>query len=304
MRHDRKPPRFFKGPYSGLSKSHSRGSSSQEKSSSGSGSGTSSFRGPIKCFRYGGPHMLRDCPHLRTNCRNCGKLRHTANVCWSLKKSGSTSSAQRPESRRSTGPSTGLKPSILRRVFAMSRAKASHLNLYITELPCNVVVTTSTGKPVVTSWVCLGYAIMVHGRKFEVDLICLPLSQLDVILGMDWLAANHVLLDCREKTLIFGASMLEVSRLLSHGAWENAVEAKAFMVMFSMEAESVVELECIPVVREFLEVFPKDVSELPPEREIEFTIDLILGASPISMAPYRMSPVELAEVKKQVEDLL
>ncbi|XP_027357482.1 uncharacterized protein LOC113866883 [Abrus precatorius] len=165
-------------------------------------------------------------------------------------------------------------------------------------------MTIPMGKSVVTSWVCLGCATMVHGREFEVDLICLPLSQLDVILGMDWLAANHVLLDCREKMLIFGASMLEVLRLLSHGIWENAVKAKAFMVMFSLEVESAVELECIPVVREFLEVFPEDVSELPPKREIEFTIDLIPGASPISVAPYRMSPVELAEVKKQVEDLL
>ncbi|XP_027368288.1 uncharacterized protein LOC113874256 [Abrus precatorius] len=166
------------------------------------------------------------------------------------------------------------------------------------------MVTTPMGKPVVTSWVCLGCAIMVHGREFEVDLICLPLSQLDVILGIDWLAINHVSLDCREKTLIFGASMSEVPRLLSHGAWENTVEAKAFMVMFSMEAESAMEPECIPVVKEFLEVFLEDVSELPPEKEIEFAIDVIPGASPISVAPYRMSLVELAEVKKQVEDLL
>ncbi|XP_027337292.1 uncharacterized protein LOC113850992 [Abrus precatorius] len=124
--------------------------------------------------------------------------------------------------------------------------------------------------------------------EFEVDLICLPLSQLDVILGMDWLAANHVLLDCREKTLIFGATVAEVPRLMSQGAWENMVNAKAFMIMFSMEAECVVEPEYIPIVKDFL----------------EFTIDLILGASPISVAPYRMSPVELVEVKKQVEDLL
>ncbi|XP_027357468.1 ATP-dependent RNA helicase glh-1-like [Abrus precatorius] len=121
----RRPPKFSKGPYSSSSKSHSRGSSSQKKSSSGSGSGTSSFRGPIKYFRCGGPHMLRDCPHPRTNCGNCGKLGHTANVCWSPKKSGSTSSAQRPKSRGSTGPSTGPKPSISGRVFAMSRAEAS-----------------------------------------------------------------------------------------------------------------------------------------------------------------------------------
>ncbi|XP_027337198.1 uncharacterized protein LOC113850873 [Abrus precatorius] len=319
--------------------SQSRGSSSQEKSS-GSGSGSSSFRGPLKCFRCGGPHMVKDCPWSRITCSNCGKLGHIANECWAAKRSGSASVAQRPESRGSTGPSTGQKPSIPGRVFAMSGAEASQseelirgkciikgrlldvlfdsgathsfifvdcvksLNLYVTELPCNVVVTTPTGKPVVMSWVCLGCAMMVHGKEFEVDLICLPLSQLDVILGIDWLAANHVLLDYRERTLIFDVTMAEVPRLMSQGAWENMVNAKAFMVMFSMEAKSVVEPEYIPVVRDFLEVFPEDISELPPEREIEFAINLIPGASPISVAPYKMSPVELAKVKKQVEDLL
>ena len=58
------------------------------------------------------------------------------------------------------------------------------------------------------------------------------------------------------------------------------------------------------VVREFPEVFPEDISSLPPEREIKFSIDLVPGARPISIAPYKMSPVELAELKKQLEELL
>ena len=57
-------------------------------------------------------------------------------------------------------------------------------------------------------------------------------------------------------------------------------------------------------MNEFPEVFLEDVSELPPEREVEFTIDLIPGTSMVSMAPYRMSASELAELKKQLEELL
>ena len=49
----------------------------------------------------------------------------------------------------------------------------------------------------------------------------------------------------------------------------------------------------IPVVREFPDVFPHHIAGLPPEREVEFTIDLILGAEPISIPPYRMAPAEL-----------
>jgi len=64
------------------------------------------------------------------------------------------------------------------------------------------------------------------------------------------------------------------------------------------------KLEDIPIVREFPDVFPEDLSGLPPDREIEFSIDLLPGSSPISKAPYRMAPVELRELKAQLQELL
>ena len=60
----------------------------------------------------------------------------------------------------------------------------------------------------------------------------------------------------------------------------------------------------IPVVREFPDVFPDDIAGLPPDREVEFTIDLIPGTEPISIPPYRMAPAELRELKAQLEELL
>ncbi|MCI47681.1 cellular nucleic acid-binding protein, partial [Trifolium medium] len=57
-------------------------------------------------------------------------------------------------------------------------------------------------------------------------------------------------------------------------------------------------------MNEFLDVFPDDITSLLPEREIEFSIDLVSGAQPISVAPYRMSSVELRELKTQLEELL
>ena len=60
----------------------------------------------------------------------------------------------------------------------------------------------------------------------------------------------------------------------------------------------------IPVVREFPDVFPDDIVGLPPDREVDFTIDLILGIVPISIPPYRMAPAELRELKAQLEELL
>ena len=58
------------------------------------------------------------------------------------------------------------------------------------------------------------------------------------------------------------------------------------------------------IVRDFLEVFPEDLPGLPPNREIEFVIELVLGTSPISKAPYRMVPTELKELKTQLQELL
>ncbi|XP_020963446.1 uncharacterized protein LOC110265037 [Arachis ipaensis] len=64
------------------------------------------------------------------------------------------------------------------------------------------------------------------------------------------------------------------------------------------------ELDQIPMVRDFPEVFPKDIPEFPPQREIEFEIELVPGARPVSIAPYRMALIELAELKTQLEELL
>src|ERR1044072_868259 len=76
------------------------------------------------------------------------------------------------------------------------------------------------------------------------------------------------------------------------------------MLYSSTEVKGKAKSDELPVVNEFPEVFPEDVSELPPEREVEFTLDLIPGTSPVPMAPYRMSASELSEVKKKLEELL
>ena len=68
-------------------------------------------------------------------------------------------------------------------------------------------------------------------------------------------------------------------------------------------AEASPDLIPIPVVCEFLDVFPKDLPGLPPDREVEFSIELEPGTAPISRRPYRMAPMELAEMK-QLEELM
>ena len=73
------------------------------------------------------------------------------------------------------------------------------------------------------------------------------------------------------------------------------------MVVHQLEGKS---LEDIPVVRDFPDVFPDDISGLPPDRDVEFKIELQPGTAPISRRPYKMAPPELAEMKKQLNELL
>lgn len=66
-----------------------------------------------------------------------------------------------------------------------------------------------------------------------------------------------------------------------------------------MEEKSKAKFEEIPILREFGDVFPEDLPWIPLSREIELTIDLLPGTSPISKAPCRMAPLELKELKDQ-----
>lgn len=63
-------------------------------------------------------------------------------------------------------------------------------------------------------------------------------------------------------------------------------------------------LHFISVVNEFLKVFPNDLPGVPPDREIDFRINLVLGTCPIFIPPYRMTPVELKEIKEKLRDIL
>ena len=63
-------------------------------------------------------------------------------------------------------------------------------------------------------------------------------------------------------------------------------------------------MDDVPVVNEFSDEFPDELPGLPPNREIEFSIDLAPGIEPVSKAPYRMAPVEMKELESQIQDLL
>ncbi|XP_028758655.1 uncharacterized protein LOC114717613 [Neltuma alba] len=172
-------------------------------------------------------------------------------------------------------------------------------------------VSTKAGATVLTTQVCLSLVLKFENYESVIDLICLPLKGIDVIIGMDWLSANNAILDCKRKmvTLPLCTTIVEaINGLL----WLSATQTtkciqkgcQAYAVFFFVSTDKEVGIDQIDVVKEFPEVFPKKISDLSPEREVEFSIELVPGTTPISKAPYRMSPSKLAELKKQIKKLL
>ncbi|KAL8133885.1 hypothetical protein AgCh_009088 [Apium graveolens] len=134
------------------------------------------------------------------------------------------------------------------------------------------------------------------------DLIPFQLGEFDVILGMDWLSQHKANIDCKKRKIAMHTknnvrinyqgqkqekkflSLLEAKKLLGQGC-------KAYLAHIIDTEKEAPNLDEIPIFREFPDVFPDELPGFPLDREIEFSIDLIHGAGPVSKAPYRMAPV-------------
>ncbi|XP_075486273.1 uncharacterized protein LOC142525872 [Primulina tabacum] len=144
------------------------------------------------------------------------------------------------------------------------------------------------------------------------------MSDFDCILGMDTLSNYRATVDCfhgvvrfrpyyGSKWNFYGSdsqsciplvSAMKMFRILSTGN-------EGFMI-YALDATQGKRFEVsdIPVVKEFPDVFPDEIPGFPPQREIDFSIELVPGTNPISRAPYRLAPAELKELKEQLQDLL
>jgi len=138
-----------------------------------------------------------------------------------------------------------------------------------------------------------------------VNLVWLPLEGLEVILEMDWLSINHVVIDCGRRIIVFPETEGKELVKSQEAVKEMKQGSTCFVIMAQEKKISIKEqISRIPVVDEHADVFPYEIPELPPCKNIDFSIDLIPGAGPVSAATYIMAPTELAELKKQIEDLL
>jgi len=130
---------------------------------------------------------------------------------------------------------------------------------------------------------------------FPANQIVLNSSGIDVILGMYWMGGCNGVINCAKR------SMQLTSPQGDRVEFVATLPSAEHCVVNQLEGT---RLEDIRVVCEFLDVFPDDLPGMPPDRDIEFVIDLLPGTAPISKRPYRMAVNELEELKKQLKELL
>lgn len=191
---------------------------------------------------------------------------------------------------------------------------AKRANLFSQEVSRSVQVS-SPGGIISSSVVCLGCAISIDGEEFVANLIVIPLPLFDVILGMDWLNRYRAVISCFWKTITLEApsgeemvfqgsapphSLFVMSRLFPG---QRAVKTGLLWALAEKSSKPLV-IEDVPVVRDYPDVFPAELPGMPPERDVEFRIDLVPGTQPISRAPYRLARPFQEELKKQLDDLL
>ncbi|GJY31573.1 putative reverse transcriptase domain-containing protein, partial [Tanacetum coccineum] len=111
-----------------------------------------------------------------------------------------------------------------------------------------------------------------------------------------WLSYHRAVIDCYEKIVRIPLSNGEILEVQGERPEKDPGS------LTCIKADEM-KLDDIRVVRDFPEVFPDDLSGLPPVREIEFRIDLILGASPVVKSPYRLAPSEMLELSNQLKEL-
>ncbi|GJT42077.1 putative reverse transcriptase domain-containing protein [Tanacetum coccineum] len=120
------------------------------------------------------------------------------------------------------------------------------------------------------------------------------LGSFDAIIGMDWLAKYQAVIVCVEKIVCipWGSETLVV-----HGDGSNRGNETRLNIISCTKTQKYMLKEYFP------EVFPEDLSGLPPTRQVELKIDLLPGAATVAWAPYRLASSELKELSDQLKEL-
>nr|GEZ22974.1 putative reverse transcriptase domain-containing protein [Tanacetum cinerariifolium] len=203
----------------------------------------------------------------------------------------------------------------------VSTAFSSLININPSTLDYSYDVELADGQIIGVNTVIRGCTLNFLNCPFNIDLMPIELGIFDVIIGMDWLKTYHAMIVCDEKivrvpfgneTLIIRCdgsnngnqlniiSCTKTQKYLLKGYHVFLANITTKMIKDKSEEK---RLKDVPIVRDILKVFLEDLPGLPPTRQVEFQIDLILGAAPVARAPYRLAQSEMKEFLDQLQEL-
>ncbi|GKD79184.1 putative reverse transcriptase domain-containing protein [Tanacetum coccineum] len=277
------------------------------------------------CFECGAPgHFKRDCPKLKNKDGRNGNAQGWVYTDGNAEKKGNAS--RDPDSNVVTGTfllnnryASILFDTVADRSF-ISTAFSSLIDIAPTLLENSYDVELADGKIVEIDTIMRGCTLNFLNHPFNIDLMPVELGSFDVIIIMDWLRRCHAVIVCDEKlvripygneTLTFHSNDGRESRLTiiscSKAQEYMAKGCKIFLAHISAKKEEDKsegkKCKDVPIVRDFLNVFPEDLLGLPPARPVGFQIDLIPRATPVARVPHRLAPSEMKELSEQLQVL-
>lgn len=266
----------------------------------------------FKCGKAG--HRTFECKGDEKTCFNCGEKGHISIACKKPKKDkarGKVFAINAEEVKEEENLSKGIFFINTTRLISINDTGAAHsfislacarrFHLGLSHMSCTMVIDTPTIGSVTTSIVCVSCPLSFGWIDLCMDLVCLHLEHMDVIFGRDWLLALGININFLTNSVTFSSPKERVERMfLTASQVESSLseEAQLFVMFASFKVEKKKRSGDVPIVVEFPDVFPDGITNLPPEREVEFPINLVPGTSTISMEPYRMCASELIELKK------
>nr|GEV08671.1 hypothetical protein [Tanacetum cinerariifolium] len=228
----------------------------------------------VKCNKCRIQHY-GNCP---IKCNKCRKLGHKARECWS--KVVATGANAQPIT---TCYECGEKGHIKANCPTRNNPRRNH----------SYEVELADGKVVSTNTILRGCALNLVNHLFEIDLMPIELGTFDVIIRMDWLILHDAVIVCgkkevhvplKKRTLVVkGDDCVSRLQVVSCMKVKKYVDRGSYLFIAQVVKKEPTErrLEDVPVICEFLDVFPKDFPRLPPPRQVEFEIKFVLGAAPL-----------------------
>jgi hypothetical protein len=181
----------------------------------------------------------------------------------------------------------------------ISTAYVEKHNLPIALLWCQMIVSSLRGD-MAARQLCPKVNLKIRRVDFVANLIVLESKGIDVILGMDWLCKHKVPIGCTKKSVKLTTPDGKELEYIA----EPVVTAKGIANRAKINQLDASQGSKVPVVNEFPDLFPEELPCMPPDRDIEFVIELKPGTAPIYKTPFRMTTPELAELKEHIRELL